>query len=172
VILALLGERPMHGYEIGLELVARDVKDWAGVSRAQVYYSLRKLHGAGLIRDVESGDSAGPERTVYRITIDGLRSMEKALDDDRWAKQRPPNPFVTWLALSVHLPRAIFRRIALERTRYVQVQLKKEQTTLAALANAPPSPAVTLGRRMVELGVSQFEAELDWLRKLTRELGG
>ena len=43
VVLGLLSEGPMHGYEIVAELERREVKDWAGISRPQVYYSLDKL---------------------------------------------------------------------------------------------------------------------------------
>ena len=43
VLLSLLAERPMHGYQANLELERRQVRDWAGISRPQVYYSLGKL---------------------------------------------------------------------------------------------------------------------------------
>ena len=43
VLLSLLAERPMHGYQANLELVRREVQDWAGISRPQVYYSLENL---------------------------------------------------------------------------------------------------------------------------------
>ena len=37
VLLSLLAERPMHGYQANLELERREVRDWAGISRPQVY---------------------------------------------------------------------------------------------------------------------------------------
>jgi DNA-binding PadR family transcriptional regulator len=52
VLLSLLAERPMHGYQANLELERRQVHDWAGISRPQVYYSLEKLARAGFIRAV------------------------------------------------------------------------------------------------------------------------
>ena len=54
VLLSLLAEQPMHGYQANLELERRQVQDWAGVSRPQVYYSLEKLARLGLI--TEAGD--------------------------------------------------------------------------------------------------------------------
>jgi DNA-binding PadR family transcriptional regulator len=56
VILSLLAERPMHGYQVNLELERRCVRDWAAISRPQIYYSLEKLAKAGLIRAGESED--------------------------------------------------------------------------------------------------------------------
>ena len=50
VLLSLLAEQPMHGYQANLELERRQVQDWAGVSRPQVYYSLEKLARLGTDR--------------------------------------------------------------------------------------------------------------------------
>ncbi len=43
VLLSLLAERPMHGYQANQLLEFRQVRDWAGISRPQIYYSLEKL---------------------------------------------------------------------------------------------------------------------------------
>ena len=63
VLLSLLAERPMHGYEANAELERRQVRDWAGISRPQVYYSLEKLARLGLVRAAESG-----RKLTYGIT--------------------------------------------------------------------------------------------------------
>src|SRR5260370_39251120 len=62
VILSLLAERPMHGYEVNATLEDRKIRNWAPVSRPQIYYSLDKLTNLKLIRvtDVDS-PSAGHE---------------------------------------------------------------------------------------------------------------
>src|SRR5215831_13148843 len=72
VVLSLLAERPMHGYEVIAELERRQIGDWANVSRPQVYYSLDKLVRLGLLHpatDVEP--AAGPERRVLTTTASG-----------------------------------------------------------------------------------------------------
>src|SRR2546428_14049350 len=81
VLLSLLAERPMHGYQANLELERREVHDWAGISRPQVYYSLKKLVRCGFIRAAESHDpAAGPERTVFATTAGGRAALAKALE--------------------------------------------------------------------------------------------
>src|SRR5947209_17530097 len=81
VLLSLLAERPMHGYQANLELERRQVRDWAGISRPQIYYSLKKLVRCGFIRAAESHDpSAGPERTVFATTAGGRSALAKALE--------------------------------------------------------------------------------------------
>src|SRR5271168_4942183 len=76
VLLSLLAERAMHGYQANLELERREIRDWAGISRPQVYYSLEKLARAGLIRTLETdAPAAGPERNSYQTTARGRRFL-------------------------------------------------------------------------------------------------
>src|SRR5204862_5358311 len=81
VLLSLLAERPMHGYEANLELERREIRDWAGISRPQVYYSLEKLARAGLIRASETDKpAAGPERSTFQTTAKGRTALADALE--------------------------------------------------------------------------------------------
>src|SRR5467141_1325298 len=80
VLLSLLLEQPMHGYQANLELERRCIRDWAAISRPQVYYSLEKLARRGMIRAAsDKADAAGPVRQVYATTPAGLRAMNEAL---------------------------------------------------------------------------------------------
>src|SRR5262245_32969394 len=101
VVLSLLRERPMHGYELNQELERREGRDWAGISRPQVYYSLKKLAESGhIIRASEAEQRTGPERQVFRLSAAGRRGLAAALGREEWAVQRPPPAFLTWMALS------------------------------------------------------------------------
>ena len=104
VLLSLLAERPMHGYQANLELERREVRDWAGMSRPQVYYSLEKLARRGLVRTNKSDEpAAGPERTVFATTARGRAALADALERADWTMQRERPPFLTWVALSSRL---------------------------------------------------------------------
>src|SRR5271163_4703394 len=86
VLLSLLAERPMHGYEAYLELERRK---WAGISRPQVYYSVQKLAEQVLVRSAESQDaSAGPERSVFATTAKGRAALSDALEGEAWTEER------------------------------------------------------------------------------------
>src|SRR5438094_10035354 len=101
VILSLLAERPMHGYEVNATLENRKIRDWAAVSRPQIYYSLDKLTGLGLLRIAKEGSAvAGPERRVLETTDSGRRHLADALEDAHWIDTPVHEPFLTWLALS------------------------------------------------------------------------
>src|SRR5215475_12477146 len=97
VILSLLDEQPRHGYEVNAELERRQVRDWAAVSRPQIYYSIDKLARLRLIRGTTSTEPAeGPDRNVFETTADGRAALAKALDRSDWAPGRDRPPFLTW----------------------------------------------------------------------------
>src|SRR5262245_54116136 len=81
VLLSLLAERPMYGYQASLELERRESRDWAEVSRPQVYYSLEKLARVGLLRKGETREpAAGPERSTFETSRKGRDFLASALE--------------------------------------------------------------------------------------------
>jgi DNA-binding PadR family transcriptional regulator len=168
VVLSLLAERPMHGYELTQELARREVADWAGISRPQIYYSLAKLARHRLVRPISDEDAAaGPKRRVYAPTPAARAALADALARDHWATQRPPPPFVTWLALSLHARPADARRTLRRRRRFLEEQLEKERATLKAV-RADEGPLIPIAEALVRFGVAQFELELGWLAELDK----
>jgi DNA-binding PadR family transcriptional regulator len=170
VLLSLLAERPMHGYEANMELERRQVREWAGVSRPQVYYSLDKLARLGLIRATASNEpQAGPERRVFVTAAKGRTALADALELEDWTAHRERPPFLTWIALSWQARPGIFKRQLERRRDFLRKELAREQATLHAIRKE-------VGHRfheavwMVSLTIQQFRVELKWLRKLSREI--
>ena len=170
VLLSLLAERRMHGYEANLELERRCVRDWAGISRPQVYYSLEKLAAAGFVRAGESDEpAAGPERRVFETTAKGRHALSEALEREEWATQRERPPFLTWVALSWQARPGIFQKQIARRKKFLDGELAREQETLRSILKEVGHPyheAVW----MVSLMIEQFKTELRWLRKVAKEL--
>jgi len=161
-VLSLLAEQPRHGYAVNRELEWRDVRDWAGVSRPQVYYSLAKLARMNLIgAAVDEAAKPGPEREVYKITADGRAALKKSLTRGAWATQRPPPPFLTWMALSAHANARTIEAQLKRRRRYLEAELARERKTLVEFVG--DSYAVEAARLMVTLTIRHFEVELEWL---------
>ena len=170
VLLSLLAERPMHGYEANSELERRQVRDWAGISRPQVYYSLEKLARLGLIRQGESDEpQAGPERRVFVTAPKGRAALADALEREDWTTQRDRPPFLTWIALSWQVRPGVFQRQLERRREFLAAELAREEATLRAIRKE-------VGHRfheavwMVSLIIQQFRLELKWLHKLLREI--
>lgn len=170
VLLSLLAESPMHGYQANAELERREVRDWAGISRPQVYYSIEKLAKLGLVRASESESaSAGPERSVFETTAKGRAALADALEREDWTTHRERPPFLTWIALSWQARPGVFRQQIERRRKFLENELSREEATLLSIKKE-------VGHRfheavwMVSLMIERFRGELRWLRKLEREL--
>src|SRR5258706_9998037 len=59
VLLSLLAERPMHGYQANLELERRENRDWGNLLRPPVDYLLEKMARAGRGPAAEKEEPAG-----------------------------------------------------------------------------------------------------------------
>jgi DNA-binding PadR family transcriptional regulator len=169
VILSLLAERPMHGYQVNLELERRCVRDWAAISRPQIYYSLEKLAGAGLIRARESEDpAAGPDRRVFETSAKGRHALSDALERDDWTTQRDRPAFLTWMALSWQARPGVFKKQIARRAEFLESQIAREKETLDSILAEVGHPYHEAAW-MVTLMIEQFQTELKWLRRVERE---
>ena len=78
VVLGLLAEEPMHGYELLERFRDRGLVEWAEVGKASVYQTLRRLESLGFV-SARAQTGEGPERRVYRITPEGRKAFVRAL---------------------------------------------------------------------------------------------
>jgi DNA-binding PadR family transcriptional regulator len=169
VLLSLLAERAMHGYEANLELERRCVGDWAGISRPQVYYSLDKLAAAGFVRTGDNDEpAAGPERRVFETTAKGRHALSDALEREEWATQRDRPAFLTWVALSWQARPGVFATQIQRREEFLRkelTRLEKEMESILREVGHSYHEAVW----MVSLMIEKFKTELRWLRKVAKE---
>jgi len=169
VILSLLSERSMHGYEVNATLENRNIRDWAPVSRPQIYYSLDKLTNLGLIRvGADESPAAGPERRVFETTAAGRDRLADALESKHWVHNRVHQPFLIWLALSWQARPRIFRKQLNARKKLLEERLAAERSTLEDVLDEVGHPyheAVW----MLELVIEQMESEQRWLDRLLKD---
>jgi len=170
VLLSLLAERPMHGYQANLELERREIRDWAGISRPQVYYSLEKLARAGLIRSLETDEpAAGPERSTFETTAKGRAALADALEREEWARQRDRPAFLTWIALSWQARPGVVQGQLERRRSFLEKEVQREKETLRSILEEV-GHAHHEAVWMVSLMIEQFTVELRWLKKIEGEL--
>jgi DNA-binding PadR family transcriptional regulator len=170
VLLSLLAEEAMHGYQANAELERRQVQDWAGVSRPQVYYSLEKLARLGLIKEAGDPEPAlGPERRIFSTTAKGRAALAAALERESWTTQRDRPPFLTWMALSWQASPATVLNQLRRREKFMEAELEREEATLRAVEKEV-GHCFHEAVWMIKLMIEQFRAELSWLRQVAAEL--
>ncbi len=170
VLLSLLAERPMHGYQANAELERRCIRDWAAISRPQVYYSLEKLARRGFLRAGKSDSpSEGPDRQVFATTARGRAALADSLERQNWATQRECPPFLTWMALSWQARRGVFAQQLRNRRKFLEQELAREETTLKSVL-LEVGHTYHEAAWMISLMIEQFRTELRWLRKVEKKI--
>lgn len=170
VLLSLLAERPMHGYQANAELERREIRDWANVSLPQVYYSLKKLAHEGLLRASESTEPLdGPERSTFETTEKGREALADALEHESWTTQRDRPAFLTWMALSWQARPGVFRKQLKRRRKFLLGEIARENKTLLSIY-AEVGHKYHEAVWMVSLMIAQMRAEVLWSKRLEREL--
>ena len=166
VILSLLAERPMHGYQVNATLEQRRIREWAPVSRPQVYYSLDKLVRLGLIRVAQDENPAsGPERRVFETTASGRDRLADSLEERHWIEDRVYQPFLIWLALSWQARGNTFQTQLTDRRELLSSRLTDERQTLESVRREvghEHHEAVWI----LELKIEQTEFEIRWAERL------
>jgi DNA-binding PadR family transcriptional regulator len=170
VILSLLAERPMHGYEVNTELERRQARDWVAISRPQIYYSLEKLVRQGLLTEsADRGVVLGADRRVLRTSAKGRIVLARELERDSWTNQRERPAFLTWLALSWQAsPLAVKQQIN-RRLKFLEMEVEREEKTLGDVRHE-------VGHEyheavwMLKLTIAQLKSELMWVKQVAREL--
>ena len=169
VILSLLAERSMHGYEVNSILEERNIRDWSPVSRPQIYYSLDKLTKLRLVRVAsDTAASAGPERRVFETTTLGRERLADALEGKHWTNNRVHHPFLIWLALSWQARPRTFRKQLNDRQKFLEARLVEERATLNDVMGEVGHPyheAVW----MLELTIEQLRSELGWVERILKD---
>ncbi|MFZ6031165.1 MAG: PadR family transcriptional regulator [Chloroflexota bacterium] len=79
VILGLLRERPLYGYEIK-QIIEEHMSDWTSIAFGSIYFALEKLASENLVEKVDvTQEGKRPARSVYQITAAGREEFLRLL---------------------------------------------------------------------------------------------
>jgi len=79
VILGLINERPMYGYQINQEIKRRSLDVWANINTASIYNNLITIKEEGCIIEKREKVGKTPVRKVYSITAKGKKYLSKLI---------------------------------------------------------------------------------------------
>ena len=75
VILGLLKEQPMHGYQINREIKRRSMDVWANINMVSIYNTLKRHADEACITSKKERTGKMPVRKVYTITEKGIKEL-------------------------------------------------------------------------------------------------
>jgi DNA-binding PadR family transcriptional regulator len=166
-VLALLRERPMHGYEMFQTLVARHGDRIQKIRPGSLYHVVYRLADEKLIRLTGTGRKGNrPERTTYELTDTGLDALTARI---RELVAHPVNEFdkfVVALAEIHHLDPIA----AVESLRHRISLLETSAGELRALQPARVGQPGHLAA--LDYLLATTTAQIDWLRRFVETLPG
>jgi DNA-binding PadR family transcriptional regulator len=80
LLLRMLHERPMHGYQLIESMEARGYVQSGRFETGSVYTILNRMEKRGLLSSVKSSADTGRVRRVYSLTEAGLEALRRGLE--------------------------------------------------------------------------------------------
>jgi PadR family transcriptional regulator, regulatory protein PadR len=80
LILRLIDEKPMHGYQLMEELNKRGLSQPDRLEPAAIYTALRRMEHRGLLTSQWEEKTSGPDRRIYTITEEGKSILKQSLE--------------------------------------------------------------------------------------------
>lgn len=167
LILGLLLDRPMHGYEISQVIASEDISIWLTVSLTSIYYSLGKLRRNGFIVETVHRSETSPERSVYHLTDRGRASFFDLLEKSLASAERPSFDFDLAAFFANRLPRHKVAQL-LEKRRSLLAEWHAAVCATLAEADraAESSPKVAI----LQHSQAFVRMEQEWLNGLLAQL--
>lgn len=153
-LLALLGEKPRHGYELKSEFDRRTGGTWP-LNIGQVYTTLERLERDGL---VERGEEDADGRVVHSLTPAGRALVDEWFSSPVAEATPPRNELAIKIALAVTLADR-------DVTQLIQTQRRASVERLQGYARArrQADPDDLAWQLVLESLVQAADAEVRWL---------
>ena len=168
-VLVVLAERPSHPYEIATTLRQRHKHETVRLNYGSLYGVVESLERRGLIEAQETRRSGRlPERTVYRLTDNGMVEMHDWLTELLSTPVKDYPAFQAALSFLPAVPPDDVTALLTERAHHLEAELAQAAATreLAYKAGLPRLFWVE-----AEYGVVLREAELGYVRQLMADIG-
>ena len=163
LLLGLLLDRPMHGYELYQQIQAEGIDGWFSVSAAGVYYSLGKLRDGGWVTETRQRGGHTSRKSIYRLTDEGRSGFFAAMEQHLAGQEEIHLDYdlMVYLMNRVPLRRAV---PCLERHRaFLDAQVQQVQADIAEERDDGHSP---LKLTILDHKRRYLDMERDWLAEV------
>ena len=160
--------QPVHGYDVRRELLSWEADSWANIAPGSIYNQLKTLTRESLLQVVGTEAHGGrPERTVYRVTVDGEAAHTRMLRELWWNLSDAQGGLMAAVGFMPFMQRdeliaALEHRIVL---------LLSAQASLEFEIKDIPNPSMPEHvAEVMRLAVAYRGGELEWCRALLARL--
>jgi len=169
LLLGLLLDRPMHGYEIYRQIQAEGIDTWFNVSLPGVYYSLGKLRDHGLVAESRQRGARSARKSIYRLTEEGRAAFFAAMEAQTAYQEKVYLDYdvVIYLLNKLPLQRAI--PLLEQRQEFLAEQSQQIQAAVAREREDGNSP---LKLAILEHNHRFLKMEQAWLADVIRRIQG
>lgn len=169
LLLGLLLDRPMHGYELYQQIQAEGIDAWFNVSMAGVYYSLGKLRDRGLVAESRQRGGRSTRKSIYHLTEEGRTAFFAAMEEQATSAERTYLDYDVVIYLLNRLP--VQRAIQL-LGEYQALLAEEAQAVQASLAEERDNGQSPLKLAVLDHKRRYLEMEQAWLADVTRGIQG
>jgi DNA-binding PadR family transcriptional regulator len=169
LLLGLLLDRPMHGYELYQQIQAEGIDAWFNVSMAGVYYSLGKLRDLGLVAESRQRGARSPRKSVYRLTDEGRSAFFAATEVQALSQAEIYLDYDVIIYLLNKLPRQRAISFLEQHRGFLAKQAQEVQLALAEEQERSQSP---LRLALLDHKRRYLEMEQAWLADVIQDVEG
>jgi len=168
VILGLLREKPLYGYELK-QIVEERMGDWTSIAFGSIYFALDKLAEEHLVKKVATEQEGGrPSRSVYEITEAGRVEFDRLLRQVWSEFERQHFAFDIGLAFMQALSKKEIKGYLGERIEKLEAGQKYLLAHREEQLQRPEVPSVAAA--IFEHSRVHLQAELKWTRDLLQRI--
>jgi DNA-binding PadR family transcriptional regulator len=149
-VLALLADKPAHGYELKSSFEQAVGDQWGGLNIGHLYQILDRLHRDGLVESERQPQPIKPDRVVQHLTPAGRAELDRWLSEPSARLRGYRDDFFLKLMAAAQAGDADTLDGVLRRQR---AHLLRELHALSEASSQPQSPVVALLITAAELHI-------------------
>lgn len=161
-LLALLAQRPRHGYDLRARFEEQTADLWP-LNSGQVYTTLDRLERDGLVDATDDPDDGSGRRRLYRVTDAGREELRRWLDAASWSAEPHRDELLMKVLLVADQPTEA-QAVVADHRRALLAQLqavRRQQRTL---------PDDLRSQLAADAVVARLESDLHWLDRCEQRL--
>ncbi|MCK4598190.1 PadR family transcriptional regulator [bacterium] len=166
VVLGLLKEKPMYGYQTKQQIKLRKLDHWAHLSLPSIYSTLNRMEKRGLISGNPEKVGKMPQRTVYKMTSKGEKELARLVEKALVSDKIPEEDFSVGVAFMYGLEKEKVVSCLQKRVGILERQLAHLKDDLRFYQNQVPFNWVCLMRN----GADHIQLEIDNIEKMLKML--